>query len=89
MSLNAQEEWILEWLRKHRGVDVLDTEFHDEFSKKFNVKQKFKMWGAAPCPTAMRYLKKLYDKKCVTRARVGISAGEGFPSWVWDYRINE
>ncbi len=89
---NAKEAFVLEYIASGRygAVSVLDADFHDAFHERFGGARKWKAWGASPVPSAMATLRRLYDRRLLRRARVGLRDGEwqpGFPTWVWEYRI--
>ena len=84
------ENFIREYLDKNTCADVLNQEFHDEFSDRFGGKRKFKYFGAMPNNLAMSWLKKLYSQGILSRGIVSISGQEsGFPKWVYSYTLKE
>jgi hypothetical protein len=80
------EEFIREYLEKNTSADVLNTDFHDQFSERFGGSRIPKYWGAMPNKKAMRYLKKLYNQGVLSRGIVSIPEHEiGMPNWVYSY----
>lgn len=80
----------MEYLAHNRSVSVLDANFHEDFHARFGGARKLKHWGAQPVAAAMTLLRRLFDRRLLRRARVGLRGGEwqpGFPRWVWEYRL--
>lgn len=85
----AKEEFILNYLRENVMVNALDENFHDAYAKQFGVKQKLKMWGAMPCPDAMRVLSRLYSCGILTRGKICMEKSEGWPTWIYCYQMKK
>jgi len=82
------EEFIVAYLKQHGYTDVTDSDFHDEFTAKFGGKRKNYVYGACPNQVAMRWLKRLYDQRALSRGRISLCEHEkGFPNWVYGYSI--
>lgn len=82
------EEFIVAYLKEKGYTDVMDSEFHDKFTEKFGGRQIIYMYGACPNKTAMRWLKRLYDQRILSRGIISLYEHEqGFPNWVYGYSI--
>ena len=79
------EVWVLEYVRKNRGVDRLDAKFHDDFHAIWGGPREVYPIGAYPARKAMRALGSLYKKGKLTRSTRTIEGGGGWPRWVWAY----
>ena len=85
----ARESWLLEYIKEHGGVDVLNAEFVDKFMEVTGAKYRVTMWGANKCPMLGRDLARLAACGILRRFRVGLGLNwqPGFPTWVWSYEI--
>jgi hypothetical protein len=52
MTVEAQQEWILQWLCENLEASALTAKFHNEFHARFGGTRKEYLWGACPVPRA-------------------------------------
>lgn len=89
---SEREAWIYAYL-KRRGisVDVLYSDFVDDYEEYTGAKTYPQPFGACKCPTLGRDLGRMYRKGILSRFATGLGIGDaamGFPKWVWSYSIN-
>jgi gamma-glutamylcyclotransferase (GGCT)/AIG2-like uncharacterized protein YtfP len=85
-----EQAFVLDWCRKHGGIDVLQGPAHDQFAAKFGAPLKIYVWGPNRCYRLLRRIKELYNDNVLDRGRIGLhNAGPGFPKWVWAYGIQK
>ncbi|HHX71231.1 MAG TPA: hypothetical protein GX708_24695 [Gallicola sp.] len=84
-----KQEWLLKYIKKNRYVDVLNMEFVDSFILEFNPKHEVMPYGANRCKELGRLLSSLYNQGILDRQAQGISEGEGFPKYVYVYKLTE
>ena len=84
-------QWIRARIIKENGhIDMLNRDFVDDYAEEFKVSRVWKIIGANGCRDLQTMLGKLYQKNYLYRDSVGITgglAGNGFPTWVWSYRL--
>lgn len=84
--------WLYARAAKERsGLDILFSDFVDQYAEATGAKLYFQMWGAHKCPQLGRDLAYMAKWRYLRRARIGLSSGAwqpGFPKWVWSYRCN-
>ena len=78
-------EAVLAWFEKNQLADVVQTDFMVFFAEKTEREAVWPMLGAPFVRGAGAALSALYKEGVLTRGRVGISAGPGFPKWVFVY----
>ena len=85
------QKFIIEYLRENCGTDALDTEFHDEFYRRFGGNRKQCVIGAQTVYKAQRWLLKMHKDGFLDRGVISLStnAQMGFPSWVYTYWLRE
>lgn len=94
MEKSKRCDWILvelAGLHEHASVDVLDQAFVDDYLDATGAVHSVMMYGAHKCPSLGRDLSSMALKGFLNRGRVGLPgmSGEGFPSWVYSYRLTE
>ena len=81
-------EWILAYLKKHRLVDVLNSDFVDEYVKATGATYVAVAFGAHRCRMLGNDLSSMAKCGALKRYRVGVHGHErGFPKWVWGYEV--
>ena len=89
MKPHERMVWLLQWVKKYRFADVLNSDLVDDYEHATGAKVDVVPWGANKCPQLGRDL--AYMAKCgaLKRWRNGLSGGwqPGFPTWVWSYEI--
>lgn len=90
VKISDKIAWVENYMKENSPhVDILNTEFVDEYIAKFNPKHAIMMYGANKCKEINRVLKAGYDKGVFKRSRVGLFAHlSGFPNWVYVYSLN-
>lgn len=85
--MSDKEQWILNYIRVHDAVDMLNSEFVDAYIDKFNPKVSYTNFGANKVTELSRILSSLYKTGLLKRSAVGLSGlcGIGFPKWVYVY----
>ena len=86
--------WIAEYIRdktRGTGVDVLNSDFVDDYVEAFGLRVHIMMWGANKCPQLGRDLSAMTKCGYLKRSRVGLSGNwqPGFPKWVWGYTLGQ
>lgn len=82
--------WLMVWVKKHRYVDILDSDFVGSYIDATNAKHFPTFWGAYKCPMLGRDLSSLAKCGALKRWRNGLPRGSwqpGFPRWVWTYEL--
>jgi hypothetical protein len=85
-------DWILVELasmHEHASVDILNQQFVDDYLTATGAVHSVMMYGAHKCPSLARDLSAMALKGFLNRSRVGLPgmSGEGFPKWVYSYRL--
>lgn len=89
--------WLLDYmLSRHKAIsfmtfNVLDQDFVDSYVEATKAPSQFMLWGADRCPQLGKDLSYLHKQCVLMRVRTGIQglAGQGFPKWVWSYRLTD
>ena len=83
--------WIVGYLEAggERRVDVLNRYFVDAYVDATRARAYVMPYGADKCPQLGRDLSSLAALGTLSRSRVSITglAGQGFPKWIWSYRL--
>lgn len=83
-----KQDWIIEYLKTHNHVDILDEQFVDEYIKKFNPKYVPQYWGAHTCRELGRMLSEMYHCNLLDRFRIGLRGCDvGMPKWCYCYEL--
>lgn len=85
-----QREFILAYLREHLSADACDTEFHDEFYRRFGGKRRNVNYGARMVYKAMTCLREMHRDGLLSRAVIPLDytdLPDGFPKWVYSYAL--
>ena len=72
------------------SVDVLNSEFVDDYSRATEAETSRMTIGAAKCKQLGRDLSHLYRNGRLDRYSTGLPAGDssmGFPKWVYTYQL--
>ena len=89
MKPDDRKVWILKWIKEHspQGVDVLNSDFVDDYVAATGVRMEPTCWGASKCPTLGSDLSAMARCGALDRGRIGLGANwqPGFPKWVWAY----
>lgn len=88
MKPAARHVWILEWIRKNGGADVLNTEFVSAYVEATGAPSEVLAFGADRCRQLGRDLSELFQLKRLQRFRVGLTEHyTGMPNWVYVYEL--
>lgn len=92
MTKRERLNWIIEYMRasqRHRSVDVLNSEFVDDYLAATSARFYAMPYGAHKCPQLGADLATLYRERRLARWSTGIQgmSGMGFPAWVYTYRL--
>lgn len=68
--------------------DILSENFVRGYIDHTDAPFEERIIGAPYCQTLARDLKYLFSKNVMTRSRVGVYHGQGFPKWVYRYRMD-
>lgn len=85
--------WLLRRIAKeqHARVDVLNSDFVVDYAEHTGSKAVVQFFGAPRCPQLGADLGRMHREGYVKRATVGIGdglSGQGFPKWVYSYRLS-
>lgn len=95
-SLQARIDWILAYMRARTTspeapyrVDVLNSDFVWDYLQEHDAPCAVMPYGAPKCPRLGLDLSTMYERGLLKRHRTGIEglAGQGFPRWVYSYRL--
>lgn len=88
-----RKAWLLNCIEAERsGVDILNSDFVVDYCEANEVPAAVQWFGAPKCKTLGADLGRLFREGYLTRGRVGISdglSGQGFPKWVYNYRVRK
>ncbi len=85
---HAKGEFVIEYLRASRHVDVLNRPFVEAYIEKFSPKWVETAYGAPKCPEVGRLLASMERGGTLKRSATGLSGmGWGFPKWVYVYSL--
>lgn len=86
-----KEQWIIDYINKEptKSVDMLHMHFVDDYINKFNPKYKVTCFGANNCKELSTLLSSMHKKGILSRFTMGIKGGEGFPKWIYCYKLYE
>lgn len=91
-------EVILDWLRDETKrtklpatVNVLDQRFVDHYIEKTGARCRLMPYGAHKCPDLGKTLSIMESAGTLDRSRAPITGGrgEGWPAWVYVYRLRD
>lgn len=91
-NFDQRRRFILNWLTQHAGgVDVLNADFADAYIKANEAKFQPTNIGAFRVPQIGTDLSRMAKEGSLERSRIGIQGmgGQGFPTWVWSYRLSK
>lgn len=79
--------WIVKYIRVHGPVDILRSDFVDDYIAATKASFRLTCFGAFKCSTLGRDLAHLVSEGALRRRRLGLSSNwqPGFPKWVWVY----
>lgn len=89
-------DWIESYMRKFAAVggpllsvDVLDSDFVDEYVAATGARSILQFYGADKCPQLGRDLSAMFKAKRLKRHATGLwnMAGMGFPRWAYVYSL--
>lgn len=82
-----RQQFVLDWMKRtgEQVVDVLNADFVDAYIRATGVAYEPMPYGAHKCPSLGRDLGALFRAGLLTRARIGVGCGDGFPAWVYAY----
>lgn len=85
--------WLLQAIANEQGgrVDVLNSDFVVDYAEYTGSKAAVQFFGAPRCPQLGADLGRMHREGYVKRATVGIGdglSGQGFPKWVYSYRLS-
>jgi hypothetical protein len=91
-KLQARYDWIKARIAEEIGghVDILNSDFVDDYIAKFDAGYRPVNWGAHHCPQLGRDLSAMYNLGMLKRSRIGLTDGAwqpGFPKWVYTYTV--
>ena len=86
---HIKQDWVIDWIDRHGPMNILDIEFVDAFTEKFNVPYRIQPFGANSCPSLGRLLGNMYRYNLLDRSIIGLSEGLGWPKWVYVYTIRQ
>ena len=89
MRPQQRYEWIAEYLKIARLVDILNNDFVCAYIEATNAPAAYQPYGAPKCPQLSRDLQAMTKAYTLKRSRSGIEGmgGMGFPTWVWVYEL--
>ncbi len=89
MHRDQRYEWLLAYIKKHGGVDVLNSDFVDSYVAATGMKVETMVWGANRCRALGRDLAHMEIMSALKRFRIGLGGNwqPGFPKWVWSYNV--
>lgn len=97
-AYELRRDFILKYLRfpiengaQEISVNVLDSDFVDDFSTETKTPVKMMMFGANKCLILGATLSRMEREGYLKRNRDSIHGmgGMGFPTWVWSYKLSE
>lgn len=91
MKPSDRHAWIAQYLRGTKWVDVLHQAFVDAYIQATGAPARTMPYGADKCAQLGRDLSAMEADGVLDRTRSSITglAGQGFPKWVWSYRLAE
>lgn len=89
MKTENRKQWILDYIRKHGSVDILNQKFVGSYINDTNAPFEAMVYGADRCSRLGADLRALFVAKLVKRSRLGVHgmAGQGMPKWVYVYDL--
>lgn len=95
MTRTERLDWIVAYIEKRAQyhasftVDVLNSDFVEDYVEATGAKCKLMFYGANKCATLGADLSYLHSQKRLARHTTGIEglAGMGFPRWVFSYGL--
>lgn len=85
-----KEDWVLQYIKTNKIVDMLNEKFVDEYIEQFNPKHSIQMWGANKCNELSKLLASLYKQGILKRNSIGTPlASSGMPKWIYVYELTE
>jgi hypothetical protein len=85
--VNKKHEWIYNYAKINGHIDILNSDFVDDYIKKFNPVYKIQPYGANSCKELGRVLSSMYKNGLLNRFVMGIPYMVGFPRWVYCYEV--
>ncbi len=88
--MNKKEYWIIENI-PNEGVDILHSDFVDNYIKEFSPPFIEVNFGAYKCPQLSRLLSCMYKKNILERGTISLGCcwQPGFPKWVYVYTLEK
>lgn len=86
---DSRYAWLMAYIEQHGNVDVLNSDFVDDYIEATHAKFRPSCWGAHICPMLGSDLAHMARVGALKRFTVGLGANwqPGFPRWVWTYEV--
>jgi len=90
MKRKDRFELIKGYISINGPVDILNAEFVEYYIDSTDANFVAMKYGAFKCPQLGKDLADMRVYRMLTRARIGLPGlGQGFPKWVYSYRLAE
>lgn len=68
--IEAQERWVMDWLRANEFYHIYTLEFHKNFAKQFNYTLVTGSAGTVRCEHACKRIRDMWRKGMITRRKL-------------------
>ena len=90
---SERREWLLNYIKDSpfSGVDILQSDFVDEYIRATSAAYTTTCWGAYKCRQLGVDLSAMAKLGLLRRSRLGLRNNwqPGFPRWVWVYEVSK
>jgi hypothetical protein len=96
MKPEERYDWIIAYASRPGSenyrvhMDILNSDFVWDYIEATEAPHKIQFFGAPKCAQLGRDLSKMYEKKMLRRYTCGVGnglSGQGFPKWVYVYKL--
>lgn len=83
-------KWLKAYIKRNPSADILNAKFVEDYINATRANFIAMKYGAFKCSQLSRDLSNMYSQGILTRARIGLPGlGQGFPKWVYLYKVAE